>query len=180
MLLGALIWAAAATAGADKVELPFECRPIPEAASAVTALNAFWNRNVHLCQLLDDADSAYARPEYQLVEANRRWLADIRRDYGAPAAVGILAHEWAHLAHPALSGPQAELHADCLAGAFLRWAGFGQKAIERFALLSLHSGDGVQGPRTHGSGPERRAAVLRGYRIGEGADVAPMATRCQP
>jgi hypothetical protein len=179
-LVGAVIWIAAGAAALsqDKDDAPV-CRPIPEASTAVSALNAFWRRAVRLCESPDPDESAVALPEYQTVEANRRWLAQVARDYGAPAAIGILAHEWAHMAHPSMSGPAGELYADCLAGAFLRWNGYGKAAVERFALLSLHSGDDGESLRSHGSGRQRRAAVLRGYGQGRNAGTAQAGNRCR-
>ena len=182
-LLGAAtsIWVAAGAAalGAGAEDMRSDCRPIPEVAAAVTALNAFWDRAVRLCESSDPDESAFARPESQTVAANRRWLAGIARDYGATAAIGILAHEWAHMVDPAREGPRAELQADCMAGAFLRWAGYGSKAVERFALLGLHSGDVGMDFRSHGTGAERRAAVLRGYRDRQDVAVARMVRRCR-
>lgn len=159
-----LIVAALAASSSSKADTAPGCRPIPEAASAVVALNAFWNRSIRLCQSPDPDESAVALPEDGAVYANRDWLAEVARDYGMPAAIGILAHEWAHMIHPNGFGPRAELEADCAAGAFLRRAGYGKQALERFALLSLHSGDFDDlAPASHGSGYQRRAAVLRGY-----------------
>ena len=182
MLFGAaaLLWAAAGTAAlaSGKEEAQFDCRPIPEAAAAVTALNTFWDRTVRLCESADPDESAFARPESQTVEANRRWLADIARDYGEPAAIGILAHEWVHIVDPR-DGPRAELQADCMAGVFLRWAGYGNKAVEQFALLDLHSGDVGIDFRSHGTGAQRSAAVLRGYRDSQDVALARMMRRCR-
>ena len=172
-----LIWAVAGAVGStpDKADAPI-CRPIPEASNAVAALNAFWDRTVRLCDSPDPEESAVARPEHETVEANRRWLAEVARDYGEPAAIGILAHEWAHMAYPSMSGRAGELYADCLAGMFLRWSGYGKAAVAGFALLSLHSGDDG-GVGSHGSGRQRRAAVLRGY--GRQARTAPTRTWCR-
>ena len=168
MLAGAVswLWAAAVASGypgdGDQ-DGRFGCRPIPEVAPAVRALNAFWDDSVRLCETSDPRESAAAEPDEGIVLANRRWLAEIARDYGAPAAIGILAHEWTHVVQRMRPGRMAELQADCVAGAFLSRAGYGEAALEGFALLSLHSGDEGSGRRTHGSGRERRAAVLRGY-----------------
>lgn len=161
----AFLWAATGTGGAfaDKPDLTFECRPIPEAARAVTALNTFWNRSVRLCQSHDPYESAVALPDEGMVQANRQWLASVARDYGTSAATGILAHEWAHMVQGGGIGRTAELEADCLAGGFLRHRGYDKVELERFALLSFHSGDIYRGPDAHGTGQERLAAVLRGY-----------------
>lgn len=165
-----LIWialAAAAPRGAKTGEAP-ECRPIPEASRAVSALNAFWERSTRLCQSSDPGESAVALPDDDVVLANRRWLASVAADYGTPAAAGILAHEWAHIVRPRPAGPRAELEADCLAGAFLRRAGYSQQAADRFSLLGLDSGDDDGLLASHGSGAQRRAAVLRGYDLAAG------------
>jgi hypothetical protein len=165
-LVGAvlLIWIALVGAAerGKAIEAP-ECRPIPEASRAVSALNAFWDRSTRLCQSSDPDESALALPDDDMVLANRRWLASVAQDYGAPAAAGILAHEWAHIVRPRPAGPRAELEADCLAGAFLRRAGYSKRDADRFALLGLDSGDDDEMIASHGSGSERRAAVLRGY-----------------
>jgi hypothetical protein len=140
------------------------CRPIPEAEPAVEALNAFWRLDVRLCESDDPDDSAAALTRQGVVLANRDWLGWVTEDYGAAAAVGILAHEWGHMAHPEPDGRSGELMADCLAGAFMRGARFGERDMDRFALISLHSGDGRRSWKDgHGTGRERRAAVLRGY-----------------
>ena len=162
-----------------KTDTAWGCRPIPEASATVAQLNAFWNRSIRLCQSPDPAESAVAMPEDGAVYANRQWLADVGRDYGWPAAIGILAHEWAHMIRPDVSGPRAELEADCAAGAFLRRAGYGKQALERFALLSLHSGDFDLAPASHGSGSQRRAAVLRGYYRFERGDPWQIVTACR-
>lgn len=156
-----------------------QCRPIPEAASTAAALNRFWRRDIALCESDDPEDSAVAVTDADLVLANRDWLRWIAEDYGPSAAVGILAHEWAHMAYPEGEGRIAELQADCLAGAFLRRAGYDQRALAPFALVSLHSGDGRRSWKGgHGTGQERRSAVLRGYGA-SGRDRGALASFCQ-
>jgi hypothetical protein len=139
------------------------CRAIPEAVGIVDALNGFWRRSIRLCQARDPDINASAYPEAGVVRANRRWLADIADEYGASAVSGILAHEWAHMVQEGDPGPNAELQADCLAGAFMRRARFDRMELDRFVLLSLDSGDFRQDRATHGTGGQRRGAILRGY-----------------
>jgi hypothetical protein len=177
-LLGIFLGSVAMAGG--KTDAEPRCRPIPEAAATVAALNAFWGRSVRLCQSPDPHESAVAVPEDNLVEANRRFLAEVTRDYGAPAATGILAHEWGHMVQRRLRGRAAELHADCLAGAFLRRAGYDKRAITRFALLSLESGDDGFAFDDHGTGPERQAAVLRGYEGVAARPVRELLAYCRP
>jgi hypothetical protein len=168
---------AIAAAGLAQAGEP-QCRPIPEAESAVEALNAFWRLDILLCQSDDPDDSAAALTRQGVVLANRDWLGWVIQDYGAPAAVGILAHEWAHMAYPEPDGRAGELLADCMAGAFMRGARFDERDMASFALISLHSGDGRRSWRDgHGTGRERRAAVLRGYGF-RGARGRPLLAFC--
>lgn len=159
-----LLIMAAGPPGFAKPEPSYACRPIPEVSRTVAALNAFWNRSVRLCQSEDPWESAVAYPDDGIVHANRTWLAGVAREYGPPAATGVLAHEWAHMVQPVAFGPRAELQADCLAGAYLKRSGYDESDIERFALISLHSGDDDGGRvGDHGTGRQRHDAVLRGY-----------------
>jgi hypothetical protein len=159
--LSLLLAMAAADYTLDRARI---CRPIVGAEPAVAALNRFWDIDVRLCESDDPEDSAAALTRQGVVLANTSWLAEVVEDYGAPAAVGILAHEWAHMAYPELSGRVGELQADCLAGAFMRGARFDQRAMAGFARISLDSGDRRRRWQDgHGTGSERRAAVLRGY-----------------
>ena len=146
----------------------------------MAALNAFWSRSTRLCQSFDPDESAAALPDKDLVEANRQFLADVARDYGPPAAVGILAHEWGHMVQGPLRGRSAELQADCLAGAFMRRSGYGRRALHRFALVSLDAGDDGLPLGDHGTGRERRAAVLRGYDAPTGRPVRWLLSYCLP
>ena len=167
-----------ATASAEKPAPG--CRTIPEVAAVVQALNAFWSRATRLCQSFDPGESAVALPERDVVEANRQFLAGIARDYGAPAAIGILAHEWGHMVQGQVPGRSAELHADCLAGAFMRRRGYGKQALLRFALVSLDSGDDGLLIGNHGTGDQRQAAVLKGYEGAARRPVRSLLTYCLP
>ncbi len=180
LLAASLHWTAAVQGYPGDLAVGRACRPIPEVAPVVRALNAYWDDSVRLCETRDPDESAAASPDDGIVHANRLWLASIVRDYGTPAAIGILAHEWTHVVQRSRPGRLAELQADCVAGAFLFRAGYGKAALEGFALLSLHSGDEGPGRGTHGSGYERRAAVLRGYYDVDHPDPWHVLSACRP
>lgn len=172
--------AAAAWLGrADPADAQY-CRTIPEAASLVAALNDFWNRDFVLCQSYDPHDSASAYPGRGVVQANRRWLATIADEYGVAAAAGILAHEWGHMVLGGAPGPRTELQADCLAGAFMRQARFDRSQLGQFMLVSLDSGDFGWNVPSHGTGPQRRDAIWRGYFGFRGRNDRRLASYCFP
>jgi hypothetical protein len=155
--------AAAWSLAGEEASAARACRAIPEAVNVVVALNDFWQRSFRLCQAADASISASAYPDVGVVRANRRWLAEIADQYGPSAATGILAHEWGHMVQGGEPGPGAELQADCLAGAFMRRAGFSAAEVGEFVMVSLDSGDSRWGFATHGTGSQRRQAILRGY-----------------
>ncbi|MGZ8282808.1 MAG: hypothetical protein ACXWUN_07640 [Allosphingosinicella sp.] len=171
--------AAASRAATSESATGATCRPIPEAASLVTALNRFWGQAIRLCQSRHPDDQASAFPGDGVVRANRRWLAEIAEMYGEPAAAGIIAHEWGHMIQGRMSGVTAELHADCLAGAFMRRARFREVELDAFILVSLDSGDSRFLPGRHGTGSQRRDAVLRGYYGFRGQDQRQIASFCR-
>jgi hypothetical protein len=142
---------------------PFRCEPMPNMEPLQAALNDFWGRSVRLCQRRHGRGLARALPEENVVLADRDGLAWITRDYGQSAAIGILAHEWAHIVQGEDWGAGSELQADCLAGGFLRAYGIDRADLRAFEWLSLDSGDERWRWDGHGLGRERRDAMLRGY-----------------
>jgi hypothetical protein len=141
----------------------FRCDPVPNTSELQAALNDFWGRSVRLCHRRDGRGLARAVPEENIVLADPEGLASIVEDYGPTAAMGILAHEWAHVIQGDDWGAGSELQADCLAGAFLRAYGIDREQLRAFEWLSLDSGDSRWRWDGHGLGHERRDAMLKGY-----------------
>ena len=139
------------------------CPPVPEARTIEASLNDFWRISARLCHSEAEGVEALAFPEEVLVRTNRRWLIAMERRYGDWAVAGILAHEWGHIVQNRPYGTAAELQADCLAGAFLRAAGYSSTDAVSFAELSASNGDYEWRLHGHGTGAQRSNAVLRGY-----------------
>jgi hypothetical protein len=148
---------------ADRADA-WTCRQLPEARTIEDSLNRFWGISAKLCQADELVLEAGANPGEGTIEVNRRWLNSMSRRYGDWAVAGILAHEWGHMVQNRPQGTAAELQADCLAGAFMRAAGFGETDVLRFAELSFQNGDLEWSPYGHGTGIQREKAVLQGYR----------------
>ena len=161
VLLAALL--AALLVRADRADA-WTCRQLPEARAIENSLNRFWGISARLCQADELVLEAGANPDEGMIEVNRRWLNSMSRRYGNWAMAGILAHEWGHMVQNRPHGTAAELQADCLAGAFMRAAGFGETDVLRFAELSFQNGDVEWSPYGHGTGIQREKAVLQGYR----------------
>jgi hypothetical protein len=174
--------AAALIAGANiahsRPPSPWACEPIRELAGLHAALNRFWKSSVRLCGSRHPEESAVALPDDNVVLANPEWLEDIALDYGSSAVVGVLAHEWGHMVQGYADGAVAELHADCLAGAFMRASGFTKAQLKELERMSLDSGDLRRGDRRHGTGAERRRAVARGYKGYPRSGISKISTLC--
>ena len=110
-----------------------------------------------------------------LVEHQLQW------EYGGAALAGIAAHEGVHifqflrldadLYRRLRSGPTAreqELHADFLAGYYFSVTGRTERSLVVFAESLEAIGDtDFTNPNHHGTGEERVAAMLEGYRHGD-------------
>jgi hypothetical protein len=155
-----------------------ECEPIAEVAGSIEALNRFWGRSIELCAAEDPGESAVAYPDENVVLANPDWLADMALVYGPSVVTGILAHEWGHMVQGSRSSLMAELHADCLAGAFMSSAGFTRAELRQFEQISLRSGDLRRSDWQHGTGDERRRAAVRGYEGYAKTGMAGIADMC--
>jgi hypothetical protein len=142
---------------------PRSCTPITIATEHVIALNAYWNRQIRLCRSRDHDENAAAFPRKNRVVADGRWLEFVAHHYGQAALRGLLAHEWAHMVQRGPPGLDAELQADCLAGAHLRRSGISAAGLKQFARLTLASGTDFRDGIEVDIGPERLEAVERGY-----------------
>lgn len=130
------------------------CRPIDGLSDLVHDLNRLWQTSVRLCDAVGmRGPRARADVRARRVYVDSRWLDGIAWDYGRGAPAGIIAHEWAHVAHRA-----TELQADCLAGFAMSVLGFSRRAVRDFAVAnSWHAGP------SHGTSEQRVEAALRGY-----------------
>jgi hypothetical protein len=100
----------------------------------------------------------------------------IDHDDGGISVAGVLAHECAHIYqyfsqyNEALKGPTYlwfELHADFLAGYYMaKKLGTDTIRLSDFQLTLMRSGTyNEQAVQNHGSGPQRNAAMDKGYRL---------------
>jgi len=130
------------------------CRPIAGLSDLVHDLNRLWRTSVLLCDAVGmRGPRARADVHARRVYIDSRWLDEISWDYGRGAPAGIIAHEWAHVAHRA-----TELQADCLAGFAMSILGFSRRDVRDFAVAnSWHASP------SHGTSEQRVEAALRGY-----------------
>ena len=95
-------------------------------------------------------------------------LKSLKKEFGISTIGFVVAHEFAHaLQHTygiRLRGPSRELHADCIAGMFLK-AGNKKLGITRTNVLNLTEAAYSVGSRSHGSGPQRKYALLSGMGV---------------
>ncbi len=95
-------------------------------------------------------------------------LLSFKKEFGISTVGFVVAHEFAHalqqvIATP-LRGPSRELHADCIAGMFLK-AGNKELGITREGVLELAEAKIFLGGRSHGSGLQRKYALLSGMGV---------------
>ena len=161
------------------VQLPLSLPAIYGSASAATSscvpatvgltelryLNSFWGTDVKLCLRSASVNSpAYAIRELREVHIDPTWLVAQSTLYGPFATTGVLAHEWGHIVQGNQPGGSvAELQADCLAGAHLKWAGVSELEFQQFERIGFFSGDSNPPSLSHGTGNQRVAASRRGY-----------------
>lgn len=143
------------------------CVPVDHAGDDLYELNRFWGTAFPLCRIWGQKN-AFADRARNTVFADQDWLDTVAVQYGSWAATGVLAHEWGHMIQPInLADPQRarELQANCLAGVFFRGRGLPREHLVQFANhLYLVAGENVWTPfGTHGTKPQRLAAVTRGY-----------------
>jgi len=125
---------------------------------------------------IDDSASpnAYASPEGVVYLGRTLMLKELTDEENGPSAImGILAHEWAHIAQithsGGLPGVVAELHADYLAGYYLGR----QKTKRRFDIKGFASSLFAKGdyqvfdPQHHGTPKQRVRAMLAGFQVSE-------------
>ena len=95
-------------------------------------------------------------------------LKALKKEFGISTIGFVVAHEFAHaLQHTygiRLRGPSRELHADCIAGMFLK-AGNKKLGITRTNILNLSEAAYSIGSRSHGSGSQRKYALLSGMGV---------------
>jgi hypothetical protein len=106
-------------------------------------------------------------------------LAEVQRDYGAGGVAYLLAHEYGHnlqietgVIDDAPTAKPLELHADCLAGAYVanavRRGEIATSALDQARAAAYSVGDdAVNDPDHHGTSQERQAAVNLGISGGD-------------
>ena len=86
-------------------------------------------------------------------------LLFLKKEFGTSTVGFVVAHEFAHALQQVIAtrlrGPSRELHADCIAGMFLK-AGNKELGITRDGVLELAEAKLLFGSRSHGSGLQRK------------------------
>lgn len=102
-----------------------------------------------------------------------QFLDDIERDKGAYAPILIITHEWGHHIQNILginptTRKAEEVQADCMSGAFLRFAEENDILMPGDVIVSMNTAGiaGDQDPYIHGTQEERIMNIMRGYYIG--------------
>ena len=141
------------------------CVPASVGLTELRYLNSFWGTDVKLClRSATTTSPAYAIRELREVHIDPVWLVAQATKYGPFATTGVLAHEWGHIVQGNQpTGSTAELQADCLAGAHLKWAGVSELEFQQFERIGFFSGDSNPPSLSHGTGGQRVAASRRGY-----------------
>ena len=95
-------------------------------------------------------------------------LLSFKKTFGSSTIGFVVAHEFAHALQQVygveLRGPSRELHADCLAGMFLK-SGNKKLNITREKVLYLSEAAYAIGSSSHGSGLQRKYALLSGMGV---------------
>ncbi len=95
-------------------------------------------------------------------------LFAFKKKFGISTIPFVVAHEFAHaiqnVSGVRLRGPSRELHADCIAGMFLK-AGNKKLGITRDSVLSLAETAYSIGNPSHGTGAQRKYALLSGMGV---------------
>jgi len=93
--------------------------------------------------------------------------------FGGTAVAGIMAHEYAHVLQLRRGAGKVrvmflELHADCMAGWYLKRSRNGRISIQPFARSIFEKGDYAYWSREHHGTPKQRiTAIVAGYSAGE-------------
>ena len=152
--------------------------------ASVTGYRAGEIPDATICGDHDDADSwrnnAFYCPSDQTITYDIDWFADLYRQAGALAPIGILAHEWGHHVQEQTDvgeySIQDELMADCLAGMFASATDDGAANADQMVAFYALGNSRYQAStwfqaREHGSPNQRAAAWAVGYLNITGAGV---------